>query len=760
MEFPEKMMSIKKSEIRTIGDIDSDHMALLFDCQLSKPQKQKKTINYRKWKSLNIDVFNTELQQQIQTIMSESDTNVLVEKYNNILNKLLDKHIPQQTRDILDHNTCPFYNTDLRNGKRLRRKLERKWKKSGNEIDLQIYKSQCQLLNNEMKSARETYYTSKINECGTNQKALFNILNELMHRKKASPLPDHDDPQKLAEQFCSYFTDKIKTIYNDFENHSNTPPYVLKKTDNQKTKLENFKKLNLNMTENIVKTISNKSCKLDPMPFWLIKSCFNSTIHIISKIINTSFNEGIFPNALKEAIINVHLKHPNKDKNNLANYRPVSNIPILSKMLEKAAAIQLITHLKNVGLFDNHQSAYKQLHSVETALLCVQNDIITSLDNKMSVILVMLDLSAAFDTINHKKLMVLLDQRVGLKGNVLKWFSSYLSSHTFSVHINGMASDTRELVHGVPQGSILGPLLFNAYMLPLHEIMKNFQTKFHCYADDTQIYISFEQHNMNTSVETLERCVSAIATWMDQNMLKLNGNKTQILILPANKRNDFNSLTLNIAEEKIKGLSSANNLGVIFDRTLSMEHHINNICKTCYLHLHNIASIRRVLPIETCKTLIHAFVTSHLDRNNSLLTGINKTLIKKLQRIQNTAARIITRSKKYDHITPVLKELHWLPIEQRIKFKIIDMTFKCVHSLAPVYLSSKLNNYYQTRNLRSTKQHLLNIPKTNTTQGKRAFSIIAPILWNKLPNELRQLESHELFKKRLKTELFREAFCL
>ena len=189
------------------------------------------------------------------------------------------------------------------------------------------------------------------------------------------------------------------------------------------------------------------------------------------------------------------------------NLRPISNLAFMSKLLESAVCNQYKAHLKRHGLAQLYQSAYKENHSVETALICVQNDIVCALDDKKSVSLVLLDLSAAFDTVDHKVLLNVLEKRVGVTGLALNWFSSYLSNRSQCVSISGVYSKKANLKCGVPQGSVLGPVLFTTYMLPLGDILRHLNFTFHCYADDQQIYMEFF---IGESVsEKIEECLDA-----------------------------------------------------------------------------------------------------------------------------------------------------------------------------------------------------------------------------------------------------------
>jgi hypothetical protein len=190
-----------------------------------------------------------------------------------------------------------------------------------------------------------------------------------------------------------------------------------------------------------------------------------------------------------------------------------------------------------------------------------------------------------------------------------------------------------------------------------------------------------------------------------------------------------------------------------------MHDHVNNVRKSCFYHLRNISNIRRYLSVETAEILVHAFIAVKLDYWNSLIYGLPENLLSRLQNVQNAAARLITYTKKRDHITPIFKHLHWLPVQQRIKLNILLFTFKCLYGRTPEYLSDHISYYKPARQLRSCNSHNLIVPKYKLKNyGRRAISVAAPLLWNSLPVYLKSISTLSAFKSNLKTFLFKEAF--
>ena len=474
---------------------------------------------------------------------------------------------------------------------------------------------------------------------------------------------------------------------------------------------------------------------------------------------NSSLENGDFPDTLKTALVKPLLKKSSLNPDIFKHYRPVSNLSFLSKVIEKVLAKRLFQHMSDNRLHDVMQSAYKPAHSTETALLRVKNDILSAIDKKSGVFLALIDLSAAFDTVDHSILLSFLHDTIGIRGSALNWFKSYLSGRTHCVSIDNIMSELIEMLFGVPQGSVLGPFKFCIYTLPIGAIIRFHGLSYHIYADDTQVYLAFEVDDPQQALEKLNACLSDIRTWMIKNKLKINDDKTEFLIIASTNGHSKISRDnkLKVGTALIPPSSSARNLGVIFDDHMNMEDHVTNICRSAHFHLRNIGAIRNFLTDDAAAQLVHSFITSRIDYCNSLLIGLPDTQIKRLQRIQNNAARIVSKVKKYDHISPVLHQLHWLPVNQRIVFKTLLLTYRILNGMAPEYLKDLLTLYKPPRSLRSAEQHQLVVPRTKTkTYGDRCFSVVAPKTWNTLPLEIRLSPSLTSFKKNLKTFLFNE----
>ena len=666
------------------------------------------------------------------------------------------------TLTSLIYSGAPWYCKEIRAAKVMRRKAERRWRKSKTDIDYYAFKQACMKVTNSLRTAKRKFYHSKLSHV-TNQKEVFKVVNSLLYSQVDRPYPAAQSKQELAESFSLFFRNKIQNIRNNISTSSpsvrcSSPLYSVPSCS-----LNSFSFTTEAEVKNTIRSMSTKSCDLDPIPTWLLKRNLDTLVKSITSIVNLSLKSCCVPNNLKHALVSPLLKKQSLDKNVFKNYRPVSNLSFLSKILERLVAKRLNSYLSTHGLREMFQSAYVAHHSTETALLRVKNDLCRAVDQDGAALLALLDLSAAFDTIDHTILFGRLEKRFGITNQALEWLSSYLHERKETVIIDGCRSKERDLVCGVPQGSVLGPLLFTMYTSELGDIVRKHGIQYHCYADDTQLYLPFDPcspSGLLSAKHKLEQCLGDVAAWMGHNYLQLNSDKTEIIVLST--RPGLQSLSLEpvrVVGTLVQPTPCVKNLGAYFNSTLNMEDFVNKTCMASFFQLRNIRHIRPFLDASTAEKVVHAFVSSRIDYCNSLLYGVPVFLINKLQRVQNMAARVVTGTLKFDNISTVMKELHWLPVEYRIKYKVLLLIYRCINNLAPAYLSSLLAYYHPTRTLSSSSKQLLQIPKCRLRNfGENAFSHFGPKIWNSLPVEIKYAKSVEQFKSKLKTYLFKQCY--
>ena len=365
--------------------------------------------------------------------------------------------------------------------------------------------------------------------------------------------------------------------------------------------------------------------------------------------------------------------------------------------------------------------------------------------------LVLLDLSAAFDTVDHGILLLCLSQCIGVQGSAYIWFESYLSSRSQFVQIRDTSSSDRQLTCGLPQGSLLGPILYLVYTSSLGAILWHHGVGFHMYADDTQLYLSMKTTKVEDVVSAcfrVEICLCELNQWMLLTNLQLNNDKTELLVLHAKHHPKPPLDSITVSDATVEPTGSTRNIGAFFDDTMSFEECVNELCRAAFYLIRNISRIRPCLSIDSTKTLVHALVTSRLDHCNSLLYGLPDYLIQRLQYVMNAAAKVITCKRKFDHVTPLLIELHWLPVRQRIVFKILLYTSKALHGATPTVfmfpgeLLGLLTNFYWSSQCTSSNWLAWGLSeRARLTSGTPPF-------------EIKSSSSVSIFKAKLKTYLF------
>ncbi len=449
--------------------------------------------------------------------------------------------------------------------KRQCRKAERMWQKTKLEIHYSIYKDSLHAFNVELATARQTFFSNLINSNLNNTRILFATVERLTN--PPSQIPSEMLSDSKCNEFASFFSEKIKNIRNEIGTSFAEVTQIRPQYQKEVT-MSVFEEIDSKILKEIVQHLKSSTCYLDTLPTSFFKSVLNCLESDLLEVVNASLLSGTFPNSLKTADVKPLLKKRNLDNTMLSNYRPISNLPFIGKIIEKVVFNQLNNYLNSNGYLDNFQSGFRAHHNTETALIKIINDIHFNSDSGKISVLVLLDLSAAFDTVDHNILLETLKNWVGLSGLVLKWFRSYLEGRGYYVSIGEHKSKWTSMTCGFPQGSILAPLLFCLYMLPLSQIMRKNQIAYHSYADDTQIYLALSPNDYSP-IDSLCQCIDEINSWFIA-----FGNKDEVL-----KVNAYLDSRGQSTKNQVK------NLGVILETDLSFSSHVKAVTKSAYYHL-------------------------------------------------------------------------------------------------------------------------------------------------------------------------------
>ena len=429
--------------------------------------------------------------------------------------------------------------------------------------------------------------------------------------------------------------------------------------------------------------------------------------------------------------------------NDVNNYRPISILPVISKILERHIAFHLRQFLEANLLLHESQSGFRADHSCETALLHIVDKWISSINNHESVASIFLDLSKAFDLVNHSILLQKL-KLYNFGSSALKWFSSYLSQRSQKVSINGHLSEPQDVSAGVPQGSVLGPLLFVIYIndLPLHT---GENTLVDMFADDTTI----SAHNTCKQEvhETLQTSLNAISHWCSDNSMKLNTSKTKSMyILSSNRQTTQTNTKFTLQADELDNSTNEKLLGVTVDNHLSFKMHIENTLKKCNSLLYLLLRIKSFLNLDTRKLFFNAYILPHIDYCCTVWGNSSMFMLDKILKFQKRAARIILDKNFDEPSADLFRQLHWMTIYERIEYKTSLLVYKGINKNSPHYISSKFSYVSGERQLRSSSNNLLYLPKPKMELFRKGISYAGPKIWNALPLNIRTADSITTFK--------------
>ena len=733
-----------------------DHFPILFNLprymQPCTPNTSK--VQCRNIKSIDRPEFSSNLCDMLNSKLNVCNAeNLEFEDHYKIFSdcatELLNNVAPQKVRTLPGDSQPAWFDAEYREARALRRRLERTWKASKLQEDKDNYLRQCKYCAQLVTRKRSDYLAGIIAKCEGDQRALLKIVNTVLDkRKNTAKLPEFNSPKTLANQFNEFYSNKVAQIRNKIKPSTSEQDFR-KKFDG--VVMDSFEPATVAELREIIKKTGIKTSSQDPLPGSLCKDIIEDLLPYYCKLVNTSLRTGSVE-GIKDSIIIPLLKKSGLDSENLKNYRPVTNEVYISKLIEKVVEKRIFHHMNVNNLHSMYQHGYKMFHGTETLLLKIVDDLLIGFDSNHATILLLIDLSAAFDTVDILLLLDILDKDIGIKGTALLWFKSFLSGRTQCVKIKDTLSDILPVLFGVPQGSVLGPILFNIYTSSLSFAIKNFGFCTSGYADDNNAYQSFPlAFQFNIISEQLPELLNIIHEWMNMYFLKMNPDKTEIIMLLPQQLKDVHTINGCIfSDGTCKRFSNfVRNLGFILDRHLTMDAHVNNVVSVCFKYLSDIGKIRNLLNEKDTKLLVHSVVSSRLDYCNSLLYGVNTSVINKLQKVQNAAARLISRRKKHDHISDIIHKLHWLRVECRVIFKLLVLIYKCLHEMAPECL-------VQLIDVKDNSRCILFLKHYQSNYARRSFRYIAPKLWNNLPEKIRLSHSLSNFKSQTKHLLFND----
>ena len=724
----------------------SDHHAVFCSIPYSSRNNNTnlKAIKFRDHSDRNIFKFREDLINKLNNfhnleVLSIHDQ---FEIFNDILFKLYDKNFPIKTKNISNkRNQNPWITNALLNRINEKHRLFRLWKDNPDLFD--VYKNYRNNLSNEIQRAKRTYFVNKFNN-HENPKATWKSIGKILKpniEKKKIKLSINNseitDDKLISNTFNEYFSSVASKLASKIP-HANTDPisYV-----NPLTNSFVFLETDYNEINKTIQSFPSKRSHKSDIPSFIYKQISDIISPIFASLINSSVASGVFPNFMK--IARVIPLHKSGSKSDVSNYRPISTLPFLSKVYERIIHKRLLNFFLKYNVLYNDQYGFLPQHDSTQAILKFTDQCYSCLNKGHYLASVFLDFSKAFDTVVHSILCKKLE-KYGIRGNMNKWFQSYLKDRTQFVEVNGVPSRPSTISCSVPQGSILGPLCFLIYINDMHK--SSTLNMVHFADDSTAFTTSPDLQNLTLNINSQ---LENISNWLCANKLSLNVTKSSFTIF-TNKPVGVIP-TIKIRNLPIAHVKSTKFLGINLDNKLNFGTHISSVCSKISKSLAVIRKLSRIVPLKVLKTLYTSLTVPHVIYGIEVWGSSNKTQIKRLINILNKCLKLITGSTQHG-VSNIYHHNKLLDFNDLYKYFCLVRMYKYFR-LGQHSHFSEVYSKYEVSHLRPTRFRLnknLNIPQSRLSICKKSFVSQSIGFWNNIPLNIKECPTLKLFKYNLR----------
>lgn len=730
----------------------SDHLAIYMKLNIQSQKQPEATVRCRSYKTYNAENFCNEMSENlnrsnIQHNISRKNVNEAMNEFLEVFQATAEKHAPTKEITIRKENSdIPWFTPELKDKIKLKNSVLKDWYVYGLQEDKQTLKLLKNQINHLKLKLKKKYYTEKFRLYEGDTKKTWKTLQEVTRITTVKESSEPDDMTKeKANKFNKYFANvgteiqkKLKIMQHRTDFTGLTGFNFIQETE------ENIEKLIDRIRPDVAVGYDNLSAKL-------IKDAKKTITPWITKIINLGYEVQCFPDCMK--VTNIKPLHKKDDTDKISNYRPISILPTLSKIFERSATDQLVSYLEQKNLINPNQHAYRKGHSTQTCLVELANLLYANNDNRKYTGIASLDLSKAYDSISHTLLLHKL-AKLGLAEGSIKWIGSYLCNRRQRTKFQKYISDEETITSGIPQGSIIGPILFICFTNDLAEVFKNVCTMI-AYADDTQLVI--DAKNIKQLQQKIENIIKLAQEWYENNSMKNNIGKTEILIM--SKGNIFTEITIEVIDEghpvTIKSKKSIKLLGVIIDCKLDWIKQINNVKRKALNVIRNLHRIRHIIPVTQKIQLYNALVTPHFTYADVVWGGCGKTNSRRLQTAQNFALRTIMNRKKSDSATEILQELKFLNLSEKRQIHEAVFINKAMQFKLSKNITEEYMKYQPTSDTRYAESGKLTVPKHRTAKFENSPLYRTMKTWNQIPDHIAK-ENLPAFKNQYQKYLIQQ----
>ena len=733
------------TEVLPIGMSDHFPVVTVLRSQ-DKAQAVHKTVQFRDYKNFVNNDFLNELFAKLENIQTtettqENDPEKLWQTFKLRFLEVSNKHAPVKTMR-LKNRYCPWMNKAVIDLMYKRDYIHRKAIRDQCPVMWDEYKTLRNKVTSLIKENKRKYFENELCKNSSNAKQFWKTVNKLTGKCVYESAPK----ELSANAFNEYFSNIGHNVVKENVQSSaiqevkwKNPPCV-----------HSFKFSSADDTDvrKYIKSLGSDSSN-DVIGFdaKLLFISIDVITPIITKIINATFLHAKLPNDWKFSRVTPVYKGKGA-KNDMNNYRPISVIGHVAKIVEKVVQKQLLWYLLSNDLIVNDQSAYRPMHNTQTALHRVVDSWIDNVNDSLLTGVCFLDIRKCFDTIDHDVLKEKLGF-YGVKNSEYKWFCEYLNGRAQVVKHNNTLSNKSDITIGVPQGSVLGPILFTLFV---NDITQYSETGIcNLYADDT---IAYCQGNTVQEVqEKLQLCVSKLSEWYSNNKLSVNTNKCEVMLIASRNRVISDHLDIRINGTDLLYVTCANYLGMQIDNNLSWNQYVDKLSSNIACKLNRLRRLKGVVSCDVLSKIFLTFIQPCIDYAISVWGQTSEYNIDKIQRLQNFAARMVTNNYDFINIRgiEIVKSLGWMNVRQRCFYFTTTLMFKCIHGLAPSYMVNDVVMNCDVNQM-NTRSHPMNlyVPSVTSQFGKKSFKYAGAIAWNGLPSDLKDIYIYNSFKSKLK----------